>query len=214
MRVRPVTPERVVTELADRIDGVSSAPYVRVAIDGAPAARPGEIADALVDPLRVRGRPAIRVSTSDYLRPASLRLERGRQDPDAYYEEWLDVNGLRREVLDPTSPGGSGLVLPALWDSASDRSPRMRRVRLPTGGVVLIDGPLLLGHGLPFDVTAHLWLSEVVLERRTLDEDRWKLPAFSRYAEEVRPEHHADVVVRVDRPHNPAIVDAIDDVDT
>src|SRR5690606_32041270 len=100
MKVRPVSPDALVAELADRLATLDRAAWPRVAIDGPPAADPGGLADALVDPLRVRGRPVLRISTVDFLRPASLRYEFGRTNPDAYYEGWLDESGLRREVLD------------------------------------------------------------------------------------------------------------------
>lgn len=45
----------------------------------------------------------MRISADDFLRPASLRFERGKQDPDARYTDWLDLGALRREVLDPVS---------------------------------------------------------------------------------------------------------------
>jgi hypothetical protein len=209
MRVRPVTPERLVSELVDRIESCQTR-WVRVAIDGAPHAGTAELADALVDPLRVRGREAVRVSTTDYLRPASLRLEHGRDDPDAYYSGWFDFDGLSREVLQPLSTEGSGHVLPALWDAEADRSPRFERVRLPEHGIALVDGPLLLGAGLAFDFTLHLWLPPAALERRMPEPQRWTLPAFHRYSEEVGPERFADYVVRVDRPGRPAVVDNLD----
>lgn len=206
MQVRPVTPELLAAELAEHIDGAG--PHrLRVAIDGAPGSGTGEFADSLVDPLRVRGRQTVRVSTMDYLRPASLRLEHGRHDPDSYYSEWFDFGGIRREVLDPLSPGGSGDVLPALWDPAIDRSPRRSRISLPDNGIVLVDGPLLLGAGLAFDVAVHLWLPEAALRRIIPEELSWTLPAFDRYGIEVHPERLADHVIRADRPGRPAIVD-------
>jgi len=36
--------------------------------------------------------------------------------------------------------------------------------------------------------------------------ERWTLPAYERYAEEVMPEYLADVVVRLDDPRHPALV--------
>jgi hypothetical protein len=206
MRVRPVSIEVLVEELADRLAGESPDGHPRVAVDGAAAARPGALADALVDPLRVRGRPAVRVDAADFLRPASLRLEFGRTDPDSFYTGWLDEAGLRREVLDPAGPGGSGRIVTRLWDARVDRAAREPYRQLPPGAVVIVSGPLLLGGGLPFDVTVHLELSPAALERRTEPGERWTLPAFARYGAEVDPGAFADVVVRLDDPRRPALV--------
>jgi hypothetical protein len=217
--VRPVSPAALVTELADLIDDRAAPdlrsahratapdhPWLRVAVDGAPPAGPHDLADALVDPLRVRGRPVLRVRADDFLRPASLRLERGRTNPDAYYEDRLDVGGLTREVLAPLDVGGTGAVLPTLWDTRTDRATRAGYVTLPPGGVLLLSGSLLLGTGLPLDLVVHLELSPAALARRTPDGERWTLPAFQRYADEVDPALLADVVVKVDDARHPAVV--------
>ncbi|MBG0818878.1 uridine kinase [Planomonospora sp. ID82291] len=193
-------------ELADRIAAAPRDSWVRVAVDGAPAARPGELADALAGPLRLRGREVLRVSAWDFLRPASLRFEHGRTDPDAFYEDWLDAGGLTREVLAPLDPGGSGKVLPSLWNTATDRATRAPYVTLPPGAVLLLDGALLLGRWLPFELTVHLRLSPGALARRTDPELRWTLPAYERYELEAEPAETADVVVRVDDPRHPAVV--------
>ncbi|MDM4718879.1 uridine kinase [Micromonospora sp. WMMA1363] len=208
MRVRPISPERLVAELADRLAGTAAGGRLRVAVDGPPAAAPDALAAALVDPLRARGRAALHIRVADFLRPASVRLEHGRTNPDAYYEDWVDVAGLRREVLDPAGPDGSGRVLPSLWDAAVDRASRTAYVTLPERGVLLVDGALLLGGGLPFDVTVHLALSPAALRRRTDPGLRWTLPAFARYAHEVDPAAFADVVVRADDPRHPALVES------
>ncbi|MFE9959923.1 uridine kinase [Micromonospora sp. NPDC005299] len=208
MRVRPITPELLVAELADRLAAAAVPGRLRVAVDGPPAAEPDALAAALVDPLRAAGRPVLHVRAADFLRPASIRLEHGRTNPDAYYEGWVDEAGLRREVLDPAGPAGSGRLLPSLWDAAADRASRAPYVDLPPGGVVLVSGALLLGGGLPFDVAVHLVLSPAALDRRTDPALRWTLPAFARYADEVDPASFADVVVRADDPRHPALVEA------
>jgi hypothetical protein len=203
----PVTRARLTGALADRLaasEAAGGSPWLRAAVDGAPAARPGEWADDLAEALRLRGRPVHRVSAGGFLRPASLRLEYGHRDPDAYYDLWLDTGALWREVLGPLGPGGTGRVLPDLWDPAADRATRSPYTELPPGGVLVADGPLLLGRGFPFDLTVHLLLTPAALARRTPAADRWTLPAFARYEEEVRPGETADIVVRADDPRHPA----------
>jgi hypothetical protein len=206
MRVRPVSFDVLVEELADRLAGQDPDRRLRVAVDGAPAAAPQKLADALVDPLRVRGRPAVRIDTDDFLRPASVRLEYGRTNPDAFYSGWLDEAALRREVLDPAGPGGTGRIVTRLWDARTDRATRVPYAPLPPTAVVLVSGPLLLGAGMPFEVTVHLDLSAAALERRTDPELRWTLPAYARYRAEVDPASFADLVVRLDDPRRPALV--------
>jgi hypothetical protein len=207
MRVRAISAELLVEELAHRVAAMPRDRWLRVAVDGAPAARPAELADALLVPLRALGRDVVRVSAGDFLRPASLRYEFGRYDPDAFYSDALDVGGLSREVLTPLEPGGTGLVLSSLWDPIRDRATRAPYVPVAPGGVLVLDGALLLGRGLPFELTVHLSLSAAALARRTPAADAWTLPAFARYEDEVKPGGVADVVVKVDDPRHPALVD-------
>ncbi|MFD1149038.1 nucleoside/nucleotide kinase family protein [Saccharothrix hoggarensis] len=203
MKVVPLTPRTLVDELVGRIDAVPRDTWARVLLDGAVPTRPGELADALVEPLRALGRPVLRVSAGDFLRPASVRLEHGHQDPDSFRDAWLDVGGLVREVLEPLDPGGSGRVLPALWNAATDRAHRADYATLGAGGVLLVDGTLLLDKWLPAELTVHLWLSPGALERQLPAEWRWTLPAYASY------EPHADVTVRYDHPTRPALIGTV-----
>jgi hypothetical protein len=203
----PVTWSRLTDELAERIAAIKPADgggWARVGVDGAPAAGTGRLADAVAQALPALGRAALRVRSAGFLRPASLRFEYGRRDPDAYYDLWLDEGAVWREVFAPLDPGGDGRVLPSLWDPATDRATRADYVRLPPGGVLLLDGPFLLGRGFPLDLGVHLRLSAGALARRTPGEEHWTLPAFGRYEQEVRPDRIADVLVRCDDPKRPA----------
>jgi len=204
VKFRPLTPDGLADEIAERID-THPQPWIRAAIDGPPPANTSDLADAVAQRLKVKGRPVVRVHTHDYLRPASLRYEHGRTNPDVFHDEWLDVSGLLREVFDPTEPGGTGRVLPALWNAATDRAYRADYVQLAEGGVVLLDGSLLLGRWLPFDLTVHLHMSAAARARRTSDADRWTLPAYDRYETETQPHLTADLVARVDDPGHPAL---------
>jgi hypothetical protein len=206
VRVQPVTPAAVVDHVVALVTGRPAGARLRVAVDGAPPTGPDRLADALVDPLRRSGRPVVRVHAGDFLRPASVRLEHGRHDADAFLDDWLDASALAREVVDPLGPDGSGRYLPSLWDPVRDRATRAPAVQAPDGAVLVLDGSLLLGRWLDLDLTVHLALRPPSLERRTADEDRWTLPAYARYADEVAPQDTADVVVRVDDPRRPALV--------
>jgi hypothetical protein len=177
---------------------------LRVAVDGPAAAAPVAFATALAPPLRLRGREADVIDARLFWHNASVRLEHGREDLESY-RRWLDDGALRREVLDPLGPRGSGRYLPSLRDPETNRSTRASRVTATNGAVVIVAGELLLGRGLPFDVTIHLAVSASARRRRTPSNAAWALPAFDRYDAEVHPLTTADVVLRLDDPRHPAI---------
>lgn len=205
MPIAPLTPDALLDRLTEAVHElrVPDEGSVRVLVDGAAAARPDTWADGLVDRLRALSRPVLRVSAWDFLRPASVRLERGRTDPDAFYDDWLDAGALVREVLAPALVGKP--LLPRLWDTATDRAVRVDRVPFGPGGVVLVDGPLLLGRGLPAELEVHVAMSPAALVRRTPDAEVWTLPAYARYEEEVNPGALAGLVVLADHPDRPAL---------
>lgn len=202
---RPISRPGLVGELAEII---AARPHegaaLRVAIDGASASEPTVLARDLIAPLRERGRPVTVITAETFWRDASLRLEYGREDADSYLQ-WLDAAALRREVLDPLGPGGSGMFLPSLRDPLTNRATRVPAVAAEPGAVVIVAGPLLLGHGLPFDLTVHVALSAAALARRTDSTSSWTLDALARYEAGARPAEVADVVVRADDPARLAV---------
>lgn len=177
-----------------------------MAVDGPEPAEPERLAAQLADRLPGAGRAAAVVPAAGFYRPASVRLEHGRTDPDARYTDWLDVGALAREVLDPLGPGGSGTYLPVLWDVERDRATRAERLPMPAGGVLLVPGSLLQGVGLAFDVVVHLRVAPPARRRLVAAEQAWTLPAYDRYDEEVAPAALADAVVLADHPDRPALV--------
>ena len=203
MKARPVTVGGLAADIAARVAKVHA---TRVAVDGAPTAGGDVLADRIVAQVAADGGYAVHIPAGGFLRQASLRLERGRTNPDAYYEDWLDLRAITREVLTPAAAGGTGRVLPSLWDPVTDRATRAAYLELPAGTVVVVSGTMLLGAGLDFDVTVHLTQTAAAIARRTRPEMRWTLPAFQRYDEEVMPQALADVVVRADDPRHPAVV--------
>jgi hypothetical protein len=201
---QPVDPANLPDLLADRLAHAPTAGRaLRVAVDGPHCARPLDLSDSLVAPLRARGREATTISAQSFWRDASLRLEYGREDLESFVD-WLDDAALRREVLDPLGPDGSGAYLPSLRDPHTNRATREPARQAGDGAIVIVGGELLLGRDLPFDLTIHLAVSSSARARRTDAGWQWTLPAFDRYDADVSPAAVADVVIRMNDDRHPA----------
>ncbi|MFB9740111.1 uridine kinase [Pseudonocardia sulfidoxydans] len=201
--ITPTTRDALAARIAEsalRRDG-----RVRLVVDGPPPTDPLGLAGSVADVLRAAGRPPVVVDAGDWLRPASVRLEYGRTDPDMYLAGWLDEGALRRELLEPADPAGSGRVLRRFHDAGRDRAFRDGYLELSDGAVVLVAGTLLLGRGLPFDMAVHLRMSAAALQRRLPEDLAWTAAAYERYEAEWFPAEAADLVVLSDHPERPAI---------
>lgn len=178
----------------------------RIAVDG-PDWSGVDLAGAISDAVSARGGEAILVRTHDFLRPASIRLEYGADDPEAFRDRWFDIDALNREVLLPLGPGGSRRYLPTLWDADRDRATRASYRTAAASAVLVLSGPMLLGRGLDVDVTVHVALTPAARRRRVPPQAAAReLPAFQSYDADVRPVDVADLVVRCDDPRHPAVL--------
>ncbi|MFC4126837.1 hypothetical protein [Nocardia rhizosphaerae] len=196
---RPTSPAALAELVAQRLTGL---PGRRVlAVDGADAAAPVELARGIMHAVAASGRSAQAVSLHDFVRPASVRMEYGRTDEWSYRTAWFDYPAVRREIVDPVR--SAGRWLPALWDEARDRSARMAIRTAEADLVLVLAGPMLLGRELDFDLTVRLELSERAALRRTPSEQRWTLPALRDHAAE-HPET-ATWTVRWDHPDRAAL---------
>jgi hypothetical protein len=204
VRYVPVTPARLAAELARWIDRLD-VERPRIGFDGPPEIGAGDLADAVAAELRPLGRSAVRVSTSWWWRPASLRLEFGKTDVDMLLGGWIDNAALRREVFEPFGPGGSGRVLRRLRDPVTDRSVRDSPINAGEQDVLLLDGPFLRAGGLPLDAVVHLQVSRATLARSLPPDRQWWSAAFDRYLVEDQPVEQAAVVVAYDHPAAPAV---------
>jgi hypothetical protein len=197
----PLTPEALVSLVADRC--LACVGRTRVAVDGADAAAPADLARRIAAKLRSTGRPAEVVELKDFMLPASQRLELGREDPDSYRERWFDYPALAREVLAPLAARGPAQWLPRLRDPETDRSVRAQRQPAPDGLVLLVAGPMMLGRWLDFDLSVALQVDERVLREHTPAELAFTVDGVLEHERERGEE--PDVLVRYNHPERPAI---------
>ncbi len=182
----------------------------RLGIDGPVHDDVEHLAELVTASLRARAVPVARVRAEHYLRGRSLRLEFGRDDPDAFFDGWYDWAALRREVLDPLGPDGSGQWLPRLRDPVTDRPFRDPRQVAAAGTVAVVSGRFLGRWGLfgTLDVLVLLDVTPPARQRRLPpDEHARVLPAWQRYLDECDPAARADLVVRYDHPDRPATLE-------
>jgi hypothetical protein len=194
----PITLDGLVALIAHRAHAIGS--RAAIAIDGADAARPRELAQQVAAALRDTGRPAAVVAVHDFIRPASVRLEYGRTDEESYRTAWFDYAALRREVIDGLRVRGRWL--PRLWDARTDRSPRADLQIAGATDVVIVAGPMLRGRGLGFDLTVALAMSEQALRRSTPAAELWTVDALLHHERNVEA---PDIHVRWDHPDRPAV---------
>ncbi len=135
--------DAVLAWLAGRIAALDAGHRLRVAIDGVDGAGKTMFADALAPSLAALGRPVVRASVDGFHQPRAARYRLGRDSPDGFYRDSYDYAALRRCLLDPFGPGGSGLHRVAAFDHRADRPVDMPWLQAPADAVLLLDGIFL-----------------------------------------------------------------------
>lgn len=218
-----MTRRELLAQLAERIDALQRPHPVRVAIDGVDAAGKTTLADDLVPAIEARGRPVIRASIDGFHRPRVERYQRGADSPEGYYHDSFDYAALRAALLLPLGPGGNRTYRRAVFDFRTDAPASAPIQQAPANAVLLFDGVFLLRPEL-----ADLWDYrifvvvdfDVALERAVMRDQplfgspiavttryvQRYAPGQRLYLEAVRPQTHADVVVRNNDPAHSVLI--------
>lgn len=196
-RFTPIAVDTLVEAVTDRALALPGRAVV--AVDGADAADPLVFAETVAERVQAQGRRCAAVSLHDYVRPASLRLELGRNEI-SYRTAWFDYAGLNREVLQALREHARWL--PALWNEHTDRSARATPLSATADTILLVAGPMLLGRGLHFDLTVELRLSEAALRRTSTPDDTFVVDALVRHR---RNQPDPDILVAWDHRDRPAL---------
>src|SRR5688572_3178413 len=130
-------------QLAAAIVAVRLDHPTRVAIDGVDGSGKTTLADELVAVVRRAGREVIRASVDGFHNPRAVRYARGPDSPEGYFLDSFDYAAVKRELLEPLGPKGSGRFRVAVFDYRTDRavdsSPRVAG----RDAVLLFDGVFL-----------------------------------------------------------------------
>ena len=138
------TPRRqVIAEVAARMLALRPDGFLRVAIDGVDGAGKTTFADELAAYMRQFPRPVIRASVDGFHHPRAVRYRLGRNSPEGYFRDSYDYAALRRELLDPLGPHGSGRHSTAVFDHQRDEAITQPTRQAPPHAVLILDGIFL-----------------------------------------------------------------------
>ena len=140
-----MTPARraVLDRVAAAVLALPAERTARVGIDGVDGAGKTTFADELRDRLASSGRPLIRAGVDWFHHPKPVRYRRGRYSPEGHYRDSYDYAALRRLLLDPLGPGGSGRFRRAIFDVDADHAVDAPEERTAPGSILLFDGLFL-----------------------------------------------------------------------
>lgn len=211
---------RVAIEALSRtLLNMQSAFVMRVAIDGVDGAGKTVFADKLGRTLETCGAGVIRASADGFHHPRSIRYRRGRYCPEGFYRDSYNYATLKRLLLDPLSPGGSGHYVPAVFDHRSDSSISLAARQAVAGDIFIFDGifahrPELRGY---WDLSVFLDVSFEESIKRLVKRDggptdtlaplnRRYIEGQRRYLQECAPADHATVVIDNNELATPRII--------
>jgi uridine kinase len=140
-----MTPARraVLDRVAEAVLALPGRGTARVGIDGVDGAGKTTLADELGERLASSGRPVIRASADGFHHPRAVRYRLGRHSPEGFYRDSYDYAALRRLLLDPLGPGGTGRFRRAIFDVDADVAVEAPEERAAPGSILLLDGMFL-----------------------------------------------------------------------
>ncbi len=140
-----MTPARaaVLEHVAAAVLALPSRGPLRVAIDGVDGAGKTMFGDELRDRLVPSGRPVIRATVDGFHNTKPIRYRRGRGSPEGFYRDSYDYATLKRVLLDPLGPGGTGRFRRAVFDVDADVPVDAPEEQALPGSILFLDGIFL-----------------------------------------------------------------------
>lgn len=199
---------RVLEKVATQILELSSQPVTRVAVDGVDGAGKTVFADELAAVLKPSGRPLIRASVDGFHNSRAVRYRQGKTSPKGFFEDSYNYAALKKVLLEPLSPGGSGIYRTAAFDHHTDAPVDAPEQLAEPSAILLFDGIFLHRSELRgyWDYSVFLELGFDVSVPRgaqrgfgspdpAAPENRRYVAGQKLYFERYNPKRHATVVV-------------------
>jgi uridine kinase len=213
------TYETLLARLANAIATLHPDRRIRVAIDGVDGAGKTVLADALAPRIITKGRQVIRASVDDFHHPRAVRYARGRYSPDGFFLDSYDYPALRRLLLDPLGPAGSGNYIAEHFDHRTDQPVARRPQQSPPAAALIVDGIFLHRpelHGY-WDLSIFLQIDFAISRERNAardgtsdDPDAPSNQRYNggqrRYLSECKPAQRADIVIDYNDLRAPAVL--------
>jgi uridine kinase len=114
-----------------------------VGIDGVDGAGKTTFANEVAKELGLLGRTVIRASVDGFHNPKMIRYQRGRTSPEGFFRDSYNYAALKRLLLDPLSPDGSGRYRLAVFDFLMDKPISADEAQAYPGAVLVFDGIFL-----------------------------------------------------------------------
>jgi uridine kinase len=133
----------VLQEVAGLIIDLPDDRILRVGIDGVDGAGKTTFANEITPMLEKKGRTVIRASVDGFHNPRTVRYRLGRSSPEGFYLDSYDYIGLKKDLLDPLCPGGSGYYREAIFDHRSDLPISQPEKKACPRSILVFDGIFL-----------------------------------------------------------------------
>jgi uridine kinase len=191
---------------------------LRVAIDGRTAAGKTSLGHELATYVSDAGRTVLRASLDDFKRPWRERHRYDRESGPGYYRNAFDYEAVRRLLLEPAGPDGTGACALCSIDPLTQIDHSAVVTEAPADAVLIVDGVFAFRPEIDDCWDFRVWLDigpDVSIRRGAIRDVDWAgseaealhrdryLPAEELYLAEVDPRSRADVVIdnsEFDRP--------------